>query len=917
MPFQSQQKNETISFAILPEFLFFFTAIICGFLFFDEKSFLTFGFEADMAILALAGLGMSIKRQACGLNFLIATLSYCTHVFSADAVGTFPELYLLSWLSVTALLIFRPDWSDVAIAYHFGLSFDAAMTRTTGLGMQTGFYASIQVILCLAGVLRSVWNDDFSFKADLRHFLLFAAALITAGRQFFAFEPGYTDEILMLVVSTSLFWTIARPERKKLFIGAIVLSGSIIALISIGNLFILAENSAEVFARRAWAAGAHPNKIATWAFSCLMLLIAYGKASSFDKPAKRLLQIFLWTTIILTGARIILALTIFAHLGYYGANLWRNRHARLIAASVAVVSLARILKNFNWAELLKNERLMIWYSAWQNIIEKPLMGHGLFPMSFLPQRFPEGYGFWLYDWNYPHAHQLFLELLLWGGVFLLSVFAGIFIIAWRKNPESSFRLALIGVLATGILDFAWGTPALFAIASFFLFYSFFPAQRVRRVKLPAGAKALLLMLVVAGIIGSGRLLFSVRLFEKSTVAFSQRSRIWLEQATMAAETLKEPFPLMHLLLRKAAAGSKISDLIREAQPLSRRFPNYYVVWFLRGRLFELDGSFADAVRCYRKAVQLEPRDLNGIRHARLLLNETRLGGNLQGSADILAEVLKRGSWGTPIIVNHPEFGSRFADSAAKALETSLKRETLPEIEKLYMIKNSVEWGIMPETALVQAVKTEEFPDWLEDEFASSKLVIKSNLEFKFDAGEAEAAILSAGPALCRAIAKLALREGFPELAIEAYNRHRQVYNYRGKNYEDLHMQFLAARAFIELKMADRARNELDRIAAFDFSNPFVFELLGDVELVRKNPEKAIYFYDKAAGFAMGSSYMPYFKPGANDDNWPEGDHWTLVIEKTLRHRDLESRAYCRKEWLELIKSLKKKAVDLTGKTTPE
>jgi hypothetical protein len=870
--------------------------------------------EADRYLIFVYAAALLFRKESAGINILTLVISHSVHSYCAQSVGTFPELFQFSWLAMASYLVVKPESYQVAIVYQMGLTFDAAFMRTTGLGMQASFYCANLTLLLVAGSLEQILKKGITWKYDIRHLLVFAAGLFFLN--IFREQPVYTSDLTMLFAGLALFWTTISKNDKNLYIVALGLSGSIIALISIGNLAIISENFGEIFRRRAWAAGTHPNRIATWAFAMQLLLSLCDDIERFPgKKSARIFQVFLWAVIILTGARIVLALSIISQLFYYGRELLKKRQALIAGGIILILAFARIMQKFSWAELIKNERLLIWYSAWQNIIRAPIAGHGFWTMSLLPQSFPAGAQYWAYDWNYPHAHQMFLELLTWGGLTLLLTAAAIFFAALLKNKTSAYRFCLAGFLATGLLDFAWGSPSMLALAFFLLFFDFAPEER-KCFRIDLKARLLLLLL---GLVASFYCLnhhYNIRSFEIGTQRFASGKDGWAEQTAIASENLREPFPKMHLLIRKAAAGYNLNELIGRASALTLKYPDYYAVWFLAGRLLELNRNREAALTCYQKAVELEPRDLTGIRHARLML--TLLNGSdnvkLASLEERFLEIVKNGGWGLPLLINHRDFGQQARGLAANSINRLLQQKKMPDIELLFLFKNATEWGIPIDYQLAQKIDRQGLPPWLADEFEAALLKRRFSTHRNLEKNDLEPFLKdNAGPALCKAVAGLAVDANFPDIVMKAYQLHRQAFNFRGKNYEDLQMQFYAAQGFLKSGNLVAARNELDRIAAFDHGNPAVFMLLAEVQRRLGNFVEENRLLQMARQFTLNCSFQPNFHFGVYDDNWPEGDHWTLVIEKTLRRRDNESRSYCENQWMDQIRRIDKRLAELREK----
>lgn len=882
-----------IAALIPPLFFISVAAFFCYFILPEEQAlFIDRGF--DSILLLIIAIILFFRCENGGLKVLIVTVSYEMHLYSVGQLGSFAVLYQLSWLICAGYLLWKPQSHAPVIAYHLGLNFDAAMMRTTGLGMQTSLYCSSAIILLLAGLFGNLQRST-AFSFDKRHLLLFPMGLAMVSRQFTGNPAYYSNEIVMLIASLALFWsTLASDDREEVIWG-LAAGGMLIALVSLANVALMAESLPEILRRRAYAAGAHPNKIATWAFACQWLLhLLNADQSKMKLHLIRSLQIILWLVIIMTGARLILALALISHLLLFGQHLMHDRRFKFAAFLVVLLSFLRFAQKFTWAELLRNERLMIWYSAWSNISENIWTGLGALPMAFLPQKFQSGSAFWLYDWNYPHAHQLFLELMLWGGVLSLAAFIFIFVTAWRKAGERTTILALFSLLATGFFDFAWGTPAMLAIALFMLTFPFRTHLSTNSRIAVRYALIPVFLLMAAAIIGATNWLHTVSIYEKSGQAFATGRGNWQELGDYATKRLSEPLPAMHMILRRSAARAELDQLCDSTRHLLEKSPRYYALWFMLGRFNELAGKHQAALDCYHRSISLEPRDLTGIRHARALLMQMKTNNEL--SSELAAEVYKRGGWGQAILLQHPQFGQRLRENLEIAGGQMIA--AAPVVEKLFFCRNTAEWGSHSREMAPDLLKDPQLPYWMKDELKAALLLADSqNFEnnailafFSNNSHEFSAA------ATWRALGKIADASGLHNQVLLAYERHRQSFNFRGKNFEDLKMQYYAARGFSALKQFAAAKNEVERIMAFDHGNPFVFALMGDIEAAAQNPVQAKHHYEQALLFCRRARFLPHFNHEPDDDNWPEGDHWSMVIERSLRFRDRESLDYNLEKW---------------------
>jgi O-antigen ligase/tetratricopeptide (TPR) repeat protein len=861
----------------------------------------------DFIIIAIFALFYYIKNEFSGLYLLLLIISYDTHLYSLHSLGSFASFYQFSFLVNAAMVIWQPRWLEASILYHLGLSFENSMMHTTGLGMQISFYAGNQTILVLAAILRRISTGSLSARFDRRHLTAYFIGLFLISGHALNLSSGYTSGYLMFFFSLIVFFATTDEEKHDQFLVAFLLGGLIMVISALLNVAIISESLPEVFRRRASAAGCHPNRLATWVLAALWIINLVKERFKNFSSEFMLLSFLLWALLIFTGARLILALALLSFAVYFlfSRKITFNFAFKLIAALIVLSSLYRFSQQFSLAEVVQNERFSIWKSALANISAQPIHGHGIMSFAFLPQSFNTESCFWILDWNYPHSHQLFLELLLWGGIPLLIAFLFVFTKSFFQARGSNLKITLATLMLTGMADFSWNTPSMTSLAVFFLFANFNTNSITRQIKLGKRQKILPAFLILISILGIFRLQFGVQAFERAGRNFANTHQNWSEDAEIGKKILfKDPFPLMHQIVWQTVAGEKIEKLLRKSEILTKRFPDYYAVWFINARLHELNGNLQKASEGYERSLSLEPRDLNGIRTARLLISRLELNMKTELHVMLLA-CLKRGNWGIPLLLNHPRFGEKLKNLTPEVARDYFSKPDSLAIDRFFLAKNLIEWGFKVDLEVVEDLRQQDFPAWIKDEIAAIELKIKSSNRTLSSDQLKQYLKESSGPAMCRIISELALAANDSEIAILAYQKHRRNFNFRNKNHEDLDAQFVAARAYLRAGKPEKAIFELDRVGAYDPGNPFVHYLYAKIFAATKQNDLAMVSLEKAMLYLLNARYNPFYKEGPNSFNWPEGDHWTLVTEKSLRKRSENSLEYCANKWKSLAQSIKK------------
>jgi hypothetical protein len=263
-----------------------------------------------------------------------------------------------------------------------------------------------------------------------------------------------------------------------------------------------------------------------------------------------------------------------------------------------------------------------WRIAWNQFSDHPLngIGAGNFDRTyFLERRTRE---------DVRQAHSIELQTLgdtgLVGGILLGAFFVAAFVGAWRRSrgvslgrPGIGLVVAAIGIfvvwLAQTSVDWLHLIPGLTGIAlgaAAILLLPLEPqSEHARRlIPIPALATVAMVAIGVAAAVFIGRPTLAFRLQEK---AQDQVATEPLKAVGTVQESLSLNPDSLQAYYVKAAALARLDDYPSARAALLEaidREPHNYVTWALLGDLTTRRGDIPAAVRAYRRASTLNPRD---------------------------------------------------------------------------------------------------------------------------------------------------------------------------------------------------------------------------------------------------------------------------------------------------------------------
>ncbi|NCB39658.1 MAG: hypothetical protein EOM80_12920, partial [Erysipelotrichia bacterium] len=859
----------------------------------------------DGCLLALIFVAGFYKKRYSGFLPAFCMLSYEIHAQSALRVENMQSLYVLSWLVCTLLVYRSPARACSLSVYHASLSFDPGSAATAGIGMQVGFSAVPVTLMFICVFARELWNNRLGFIADSRHFAVMAALAWLLLNHHQGFAADLTGQFVAFTGSVVLLhstFAMASCERERIrHIHALAAGGTMLIVAAFFNQMLEAGTVLEFFSRRAYAGALHPNHIACWCLATIWAMLAASKDfSNIGKKRLRFFTALFIAMIVLTGARLIIAVAVFGLLAQYLHAFYRSRKSAangisepralssifsgyismktLLLAALLLLIGGRIFYQFDWYDLLRNERLCIWRAAVTQIAKAPFAGHGVLAFAMLPQIVDSDMSTWVYDWNYPHTHQGFLELLLWGGVPLLLLFIWSWLQALLVWKHAGFVFGICSVSITILADFSWRTPAMVVLAVYFLL---FPARYASKShKVGAIWKlGVLVPLMIASVP-----LMSIHIghlsYDRALSAMLKGQETWKIEINRSVALL--PFSLdvqMQRLLWKLSRQG-IDEEFKQFMLLFReKFNGFWPARFVEGRYLELTGNYAAAFELYVSSLNLEPVDLSGIRNARSALLAYKL--NDERFAALFANALARGDWGVSLLLNHPQYREVFRQKALEFADSFVPQNFFAAVKLAKILKNLAASQIITGDEAWKRLDNFSLPPWLLDEAFAARYMAEykaksANADGNLQQNDICIKLLKYGSCCLRTLSWIKLEEGDYDGFYDAYRQMLSKFNFRSKNYEELVGQFIFARASIAQNKHDIAVEMLEKLLMFDSGNPFIFELIAQSYFASNNREEALRYVNQAKILAAKASLEPFYREEPRNNLWPQGDQWVFL-----------------------------------------
>ncbi|HOT29973.1 MAG TPA: O-antigen ligase family protein [Candidatus Ozemobacteraceae bacterium] len=864
----------------------------------------------DLAWMAACVGIASWRGRSFAENLLWITLSRHLHLAAMGEFEAFQALVSISWAAWGACLaLAETDEQRMLLAgYHLGLTFDAGMCRPIGLGMSFGLdAAALDLLLVTAGMSRIA-------NGRLPAIRWLPAALLAGALGFLAIAhaggPGSNTAVMLLALASLTIFFLAPGTAAAAgdrLMQALVLAGFPIVLAAFGMMLGEADLWTAM-QKRVFAGGLHPNLLAAYALGMLTFIIRPAEWDLIPAPARRVARAaaciaYLGILLASGGRAAILVFLLTALL------LHRRRFAdactRRTLVPALVIGLLCIYKLFDtslWFEVFHNERYLIWRAAVDQIRAHPWLGHGMMAFGQLPLALPDALRMIPADWIYPHTHNLFLEIALSGGIPLLVLFLIAGFLWGTSAAVSAGAFGLGGAfLALGLFDFVWFTPSLMALGmsaySETARGSGSSDEAVPGKKWVPWSFAGILLIMIYGIFSLHRAPF---LFRQSVELLGNRNPAWVETLDRAATVRPTDLAirLQRLLIRWSTGTAPSEADLAELDDIAAGWPGYYLPRFLRGRLREMAGHPVKSLEDLAASVSLEPRDLLGIRWARLALARAAAGTD---ATDAAWEAVLRGGWGPSLVLDHPAVGATMT-SLLVSRWTAAAPKTVYEAQMIADIGICLARRGVPLPAKeLDSALARSFPEHARDAWNLLDLVRVPPSEPMADP--------SWGMGCLAFMLELAAKANRKEIFEDIYSKIQAKIVRRSKNNENLRSDFLST-GFLP---PDAAFERLQRLRESDPGNPWIIERYGDLLAASGRPDEAREEWRTALNLCSSVRLEPVFSDGPRP--WAlgsTGDQWTLAFETALRRYDPDAGGYHRQKWDAFMARLRAKAAGQGG-----
>jgi tetratricopeptide (TPR) repeat protein len=848
-------------------------------------------------------------------------LSRRLHYDALSSLGGFPHLVILSWVIVAFLLtmVNKEGSRALLVIAHASLTMDAGMVKPIGMGMTIGWETSALDLLLLSWILRTLFLPRIeSLSAPqppgkmaygfflaaiwLLHWHRTGPASVLTGRYILT-----ASLLLTFCIRLGAFDLSARDAVE-----ALAISGLPICLIALGMGLADASDLAVLWRKRFFAGGLHPNLFGAWSLAMCLILAVPGSLCWIPAEGRRVMRGFglgVYALMLFgAGSRIMLGLMLLALLVGVVIAAGRWRWLIPLGGMAGGFVALRILQEASWMEWTHNERWYIWASAWQAVSASLWTGKGIFAYAFLPQTIPLDRALWVYDWNYPHTHHLFLEALLWGGVPLVVMLGYLLIARYRRAAEAGETLwiPLLALNVAGLADFVWFTPGQLALGLLLLYLPDNSPSRPAYAGRPRGSwRGVGLALGLLAGVGLAFLPDAHRLTQEAIAAYSARNKNWSEvfdQANRLAPWRIEG-RLLRLLFAWSAGVTPTPKDRAIVADLRCQWPDYYLLAYLEGRLALLAGSPEEAASHFRRSLALEPRDVYGIRWGLLALSEDAQG---RDPASAAWQACQRIPWGGPLLLDHPVRGPAFRTMVKNGLLATPPSDVFALLPALTVTDSLLRGGERIDPACLDSWLLPGMPHWMR-EYALGLRLTAAGL------ASPEATLAACARdwpeyGVSRLLACLWAADRYDrfDLITSAARRLAAIWNYRNKNDEDLESPFLLSRALIARKEPMEAARLAARLLPMDPGNPWLLERYGDALAAAGSMPEARATWQEALSALPAARLEPGFPAGPRLGLAQVGDQWTLFFERALRRFDSLAPAYHREQWNALADRLQRK-----------
>ena len=376
------------------------------------------------------------------------------------------RLFVWCVLPVVVISYYVIDHNFVAstmIVEATGLRFDGSQNltadRSEGINLDSG---SGRLLLALFGAVGLFLPAGKSLRAVSPIFwAIFTYTSWIAVSIFWSVEPEYTFSKLAVVV---VFFIAAFGIARQVSLREL---GRIFTLACVGYILfgVMAEIWLGTFLRNEnyrFTGTCHPNTQAAYgAIACLGAGLFAKNGKFLSVPSLLVLSVGV-VCLLLTKSRTSLAAMLLGLTAMHGLRLQGQKRIVLVAGAISTLAMGILLVSMlggqaknrlgDTAAMGRSDdltsltgRLPLWEELLDTIEESPLIGHG-----YLAYWTPEQVEYLgdVFKWEIPHGHNMYLDVLMDGGIIGLSLFivmlvTGLFVCGWHFGATSDDGAAFV------------------------------------------------------------------------------------------------------------------------------------------------------------------------------------------------------------------------------------------------------------------------------------------------------------------------------------------------------------------------------------------------------------------------------------------------------------------------------------------
>ncbi len=520
---------------------------------------------------------------------------------------------------------------DAMAVWSVGMSMIPWQAISLGQGMSFGWQAGVANLLLAERVstrLSSGWIARRWLSILVAGFVLFYQQSLTG----WFVRPVYAWLHLQYQISFILgglfIWV--TPGWKK---HVSLLGWSAVPMV-LAPILVRLQAGEVLFSDRFVFAALHPNLLASGYLLAFLALLTSWDQHSTGRLWTVAAMVILGFGVLLTQSRlqtVMLIIGVFHAFGLLKPSKYRVLLLVLLCLAglyLVGIRLNIVPERFDY-RYVSSERLYIWQAGIYRILNAP-WGEGFLGFGYGLQPLPESGRNIIWDWFYPHTHNLFLEIFLALGIPMgIAAIGFLFYVMFRRAASNTGLVLLGSQLIIGLFEFVWYTP--FHQLMLIVALADDDACNLPAELSPARRAAPLPLMVIAclafalvGIQQTG----AERAAVMQQIGWSHLSQGKAAEAADAMRLAGEidarrlEYPLYEMLISWQLGERGSVQAATALRRLQRLMPDWDITWIAQGINQILQGNDQPANRIFLNLLNTPHPDVSGRRAALLALSHT-------------------------------------------------------------------------------------------------------------------------------------------------------------------------------------------------------------------------------------------------------------------------------------------------------